>query len=475
MLFESFNLSAQSFNNFITLLNSTPVNERQVRVDSFMTATSGFPVTEDTLANFVYVGTGITLAVPGDFSGWDPANAVMTHIDNTNFWYRTESFLPATRLDYKIVINNSNWILDPLNPYTAPGGYGDNSELRMPEYIPPAEINFDPTVAHGTLSDTSFYSSNLNNSRNIKIYLPAEYTSTTIDFPVLIVHDGLEYISFAHMDHVLDNMIAAAKVAPLIAVFIPPVNRNAEYMDEDQDAFTSFIVDEMMPWLQSRYRVSDGIGNHGVMGSSAGGNISFWLGMAHPEIFGKIAAFSSFIESDIQNYFENHDALNLSIYMNIGSYDHLQVIHESVEAMVPVLEEKDYDYRFFEFPDSHSYGFWRGHTDEALIFLYPGSEAGIHTGRIDPAKLELSPVFPNPFHNEINIEYQVKVPMGIRIVIMDASGSVLKKLADKLHVPGRYSVQWNGLSNEGKPAAKGVYFAGFIADEETAWQRIVKI
>ena len=49
-----------------------------------------------------------------------------------------------------------NWILNPLNPRQVSGGFGQNSELAMPEYTDPPEIEFDPEIPRGAMYDTHF-------------------------------------------------------------------------------------------------------------------------------------------------------------------------------------------------------------------------------------------------------------------------------------------------------------------------------
>ena len=174
----SISIKAQTFENFIDQLNTANPNERQVIVDSFMNVNEIFPFTEfDTLAHFIYQGNANSVTIAGDATFWNPNVLTMTNITGTDFWYHSTIYESDARLDYKFVINENNWILDPLNPDHCIGGYGPNSELSMPEYLPAPEIEFYNNIPHGTIHDTSFYSSNLNNSRTVQIYLPPDYSS----------------------------------------------------------------------------------------------------------------------------------------------------------------------------------------------------------------------------------------------------------------------------------------------------------
>lgn len=464
-------VNAQTFEDFINYLNSVQTGSRQEVVDSFLVANQYYPLTEDTLANFIYIGPGEDLEVAGDFNGWNPENGPMTSIIGTNFWYRTYIFDIDARLDYKFVYNGSTWILDPKNPYTAPGGFGSNSELRMPAYIPPPEINYYADIPHGTLEDTIFYSTNLSNSRTIKVYLPPGYSQSTENYPMVLVHDGLEYISFAKMDNILDYMIFKEKVVPTIAVFIPPVERTPEYEAAKQDIFTDFIIEEVMPWITTKYRTINEPNSNAVIGSSLGGNISLWLGMTHPDVFGQVGAFSPYIENDILTTFSTSLVLDLHIYMIHGKYDHLDPIHQSVNAFLPILEDKEYDYEYAEYPEGHSYGFWRAHVDDALEFFFPGPQAAISEYASAQTEGTLLQNFPNPFNHQTQIDYELKKPASVKIEVYNFAGQLVKVLKNEQQSQGKHTVIWDGTDNSGNKLPKGIYFTCMFIDNNMVGSR----
>jgi len=170
----------QTFSDFVVYLNDLPAQDRQAKVDSFINANEHFPLYEnDTVCNFIYQGNAQSVSVPGDATGWNPTVYTMSNVDETDLWYFTKYFASDTRLDYKFVLNGSNWILDPKNPLTVMGGFGPNSEMAMPLYVQPPEIQYYPGIPHGTLFDTIFYSEQLGNSRQIKVYLPPYYETSS--------------------------------------------------------------------------------------------------------------------------------------------------------------------------------------------------------------------------------------------------------------------------------------------------------
>ncbi len=167
---------AQDFNAFITHLNSLPEDQRMAVVDSFMVAaaSSGFPYITGDTAQFIYRGNATTVQVAGDFNGWNPATAFLAKIEGTDFFYYSKNFEMNARLDYKFVLDQNAWILDPLNPVTVSGGYGPNSELAMPEYVQPWEIETYPGVLAGTVVTDRIFSTYVNKTFQLKIYLPAK-------------------------------------------------------------------------------------------------------------------------------------------------------------------------------------------------------------------------------------------------------------------------------------------------------------
>jgi len=362
-------VTGQTFQALIDRVNSLPEANRQAVVDSFMNSGHIFPYVEsDTLVHFIYLGVALNIKVAGDATGWNP-QLVMIHITGTNFWYHTTSYPADARLDYKFVLDGSDWILDPLNPYTCQGGFGPNSELRMQSYVVPPELSFYPDIPHGTIKDTTFRSAVLGNSRALKIYLPPGYNTSTDEYPIILVHDGLEYISLAKTNNIFDYLIAQQKIVPVIGIFVPPVDRTEEYAGNKMDKFTTFIVNELMPVIDQKYRTSKDPMKRAMAGASNGGNISLYIGIKHPESFGKIAAQSSNVIPVISNTLQNGKKLNLEFYIDIGTYDIGELI-PLVHTLANILQVKNYPFRFYEWHEGHSWGNWKGHLRLPLMQFF---------------------------------------------------------------------------------------------------------
>jgi enterochelin esterase family protein len=357
-----------TFQGFLDRIHKAPLNQRPTLVDSFMNATSGFPLIEqETNVHFIYRGNAFSVNVPGDMNDWDITTFPMTRVAGTDFWYRTAVFEPDARIEYKFMIDGNTWISDPLNDKTV--GDFSNSKLAMPAYIHPIEIEFMATIQHGTLHDTTFYSANLDNSRTIRIYTPPGY-NTSQTYPMILFHDGLAYVDIAKANNILDYLIHEQGIEPVIGVFVPPVNRFEEYVGFQQDQFTAFIVQELLPWVDSRYRTSRDPKKRGVLGASNGGHIALWIAANHPDVFGNAAGQSTMVLSDVYSIFAYGPKLDLKLYIDMGTYD-LAGLIPWVHDFIPVLQAKGYNYMFIEPHQGHNWWNWRSHLRTPLEMFFP--------------------------------------------------------------------------------------------------------
>lgn len=457
VLILTVSLTAQTFNDFLARVNSAPDSLKMSIVDSFMNAVPAFPYLEqDTLAHFLFRGNASTITVPGDANQWNPGASPMTIISGTNLWYRTGIFEPDARLDYKFVLNGSNWILDPLNPWQVSGGYGPNSELRMPQYIPAPEIQYYSNISHGALSDTSFYSTNLGNSRTISVYLPPSFFYSSDSFPVILFHDGQEYLNLASARNIFDYLIAQERIVPTVGVFVPPVNRTEEYAGSLQNQFSQFIVNEVMPWVDRKFRTRRDPAFRSTLGTSNGGNIALWLGLNYPQTFGRVAAQSSNVQNSISSGFQNGPLLNTQLYLDIGTYD-IPMLIPLVNNLAQILQNRGYIYQYRIYHEGHSWGSWRAHLDNALEMFFPGISLSIDQSKQMISQFSLSPNYPNPFNSSTTIHYELYRPSEIKLAVYDIQGRLIRLFGEGWEKPGSHFLRWDGRNDNQQPVSSGIY------------------
>jgi len=458
------------FKDFLGRVNSLPDSQKTAVVDSFMGTVNSFPMIEgDTIVHFLYRGSANTITIPGDANGWSTYGYPMNKIAGTDLWYFTRVFEPDARLDYKFLLNGSNWILDPRNPNLVSGGFGANSELRMPDYPPAPEIAFYPNIPHGVLRDTVFYSTYLSNTRTIRIYTPPDYETSSDSFPVIIFHDGLEFISLAQANNVIDYLISRNRIEPVIAVFVPPVNRTAEYAGNQMNQFSSFIVDELVPFIDGRYRTKRSPLFRAVLGASNGGNISLWLGETHPDVFGNIAAQSSNVVSAVMTGFRSSPLLNLKFCVDVGTYD-IQVLIPLVHDFVSLIDSMGYPYLFREYHEGHSWGNWRAHVDNALEYFFPAKPSQAAIGNTGAGEFNLDQNYPNPANPTTNISFSIPRAQRVSLLIYDLLGKVVFRLLEGDFSEGKHVVQFDSRN-----LASGIYFYTLAGPGGRAARRMIVI
>jgi predicted alpha/beta superfamily hydrolase len=147
--------------------------------------------------------------------------------------------------------------------------------------------------------------------RTIRVWLPAGYDVNDHErYPVLYMQDGQNCFDRAtsgfgqewQIDETLTRLIAQHLLPPLIVVGID--NGLAKRIDEytytaDADhgggqgaAYSRFMVDEVMPFVERTYRTASGPDHTFIGGSSLGGLISLDIAWHHPGKFGGAVAMS---------------------------------------------------------------------------------------------------------------------------------------------------------------------------------------
>jgi len=362
-------LCAQDFAGWLVELLQRPVAERQAAVDSLFAHLPGgeTPLKEEDGAWFIWQGTASSMAVAGDMTGWSP-NLSLTAIAGTNLWERFFACEADARLDYKLVRNGSSWMLDPHNPHTCSGGFGPNSELAMPAYVQPEEIQ-NLGLPNGTLiSWPGFYSPQLNNTRTIQILLPPGHQAG-VPRPVCVVHDGSEYLTLGSLRNVVAWLADRHPSLELpIFVCVPPVNRTAEYQTTQQTLFGQFVVDTVLPAVRSQWATHGDPARWITLGASNGGNISAFLLGEYPQVFGRGVLMSPYLPAEQRARLAALSPDSLRVYLNWGSYD-LAAIIPGAEATTELLEQNGVPHLARLYHEGHSWGLWRATLDEGLLFV----------------------------------------------------------------------------------------------------------
>ena len=362
----------RSFAGALRQVSRQPQSERQAFLDNLV-RDRALPVCEGEECFFLYKAKPKhTVRVAGDWNGWNPRVDVMKPIRGTRYYLLKKRFPSDARLDYKI-IDDDQWLLDPLNPRTCEGGAGPNSELAMPGYVEPEELLPHPDIHHGVVEEMVFKSTILDGTRTISVYLPPGYGRVSSSHPFLIVHDGSDYVRLARFPDVADVLIAEKKVRPLVLVFVDPRDRDEEYGRSEK--YLRFTVEELIPYLRAQYELGRNAEDCGVLGVSLGGFAAFRLAWRYPEVIGKMAGQSSYFGTD-ESLFEaikNSPAKPIQLYLDVGRFeqDGAATPLGQNRRMRDLLGAKGYVLTYAEHNEGHSWGNWRAHVDDILTAFWP--------------------------------------------------------------------------------------------------------
>jgi|GEM_PF-512272 len=376
--------SYQEFKNeLLTTVGIVDPTARNAAVNSLWSTlrTAGqVPYAQDDQVAFLYRGSASSVSWPGDFNGWNAGSASWqgTQFPGTDLWIVEKSFPTDARLDYKVVLNGSNYILDPANPLQMWGGFGPNNELRMPEYVFPQETVRQASVPRGTLtSNVTTFSSSLGYSVNHRVYTPAGYdTQNLSDLPVVYVTDGHEYAAdhLGSMVVVLDNLIASGELRPTMAVFIDPRDpsnqgNNRRFNEYNMNPnFANFVANELVPTIDGNFRTDATSTGRTILGTSMGGLNAAYFGAVKGDVFQKIAPQSPAynVNSAIYSLYQNKDLQFLDIFQTNGTFSG---DGSGANQMANVWTANDYAFTRTITNEGHSWGQWRGLLDDVLIGL----------------------------------------------------------------------------------------------------------
>jgi enterochelin esterase-like enzyme len=229
--------------------------------------------------------------------------------------------------------------------------------------------------AAGTLTENQRITSvALGYDLQYRVYLPDGLEAAS-DMPVLYVTDGQAYISQGRMPDVLDKLIDAARIDPLLVVFVDPRDpdslqnnrRNAEFFCNRD--YLAFYTDELLPRVEADYPVSSSRERRGILGLSFGGLNSACFGLLGHEWFSAIGMHSPAnhpVPSLLPDY-EQAPTLPLRIFLSYGKP------HDNTEAnrrFRNLLREKGYEMKSKVRREGHNWNNWRPLIDDVLLYFY---------------------------------------------------------------------------------------------------------
>jgi enterochelin esterase family protein len=160
-----------------------------------------------------------------------------------------------------------------------------------------------PSVPRGTVTQHEWRSTIFPGTvRDYWVYVPAQFTPER-PANVMVFQDGGGYVAEegdSRAPVVFDNLIHQGKLPVTIGIFInpgrfPPVaegkqpvsNRSFEY-DTLSDQYARFLLEEMLPAVAEKYRLTAEAEGRAICGASSGGICSFTVAWERPDAFRKV-------------------------------------------------------------------------------------------------------------------------------------------------------------------------------------------
>lgn len=161
-------------------------------------------------------------------------------------------------------------------------------------------------------------------TRSVWVHAPA--VSWATELPVVVFQDGggfLDPDDEMRAAVVLDNLIDAGAIPPVVGVFVDPGNRNAEY-DAADATYAGFLLDEVLPRVAELVPLRTRPEDRALCGFSSGGNASFTAAWHRPDAFGKVIGLSSSfpqVASDYPRLIAEVPVKPLRVFLQVGQRD----------------------------------------------------------------------------------------------------------------------------------------------------------
>lgn len=353
-------------------------------VDAFLAA-QPIPLVEGDRATFLYRGEAERVALTHWIFGL-PSSQPFERLAGTDLWSFELEVPEGSRIEYKIEVTvggETRWIQDPLNPLEARDPFGANSVLQAHGYRTPGWARPDPNARRGELRELAVESRAFGETRPVRVYLPARLRYTR-RYPLLVVHDGEDFLRYADLRTVLDNLIERLEIPPLVVALTQAGERLIEYAGDPRHG--RFLAEELPARLEEAFPLEPDPAHRGLLGASFGAVASLATAWQHPGCYGRLLLQSgSFAFTDIGHPTREevfYPVVELmgrlrreprkpaeKIFVSCGIYESL--IYEN-RSLVPLLQSTGAEVRFREARDGHNWQNWRDRLREGLSWLFPG-------------------------------------------------------------------------------------------------------
>jgi enterochelin esterase-like enzyme len=320
------------------------------------------------------------VTVTGDWLGTEPAPKL--NKDERGVWSVTLGPFEPSIYIYSFSVDGVA-MPDPVNPRIKLRARTSASMVEVKDDTPAfweprdvphgvVEINWERSVAIG------------GETRAIWIYTPPDYAKTARRYPVLYLLHGSNdtaagWTMAGNVNFVLDNLLATGKALPMIVVMpfghATPFGVRVPDGGVSNDAlFEDYLLRDVIPTVEARYRVMPGRENRAVAGLSMGGGQSLRIGLGHLDLFSAVASFSGAVPPDFETRFagilKDSAGTNQKIktlWIGCGQQDSLFSRSKNLSELLAKYQVR---HVFHPTDGVHNYTVWRKYLAEYAPLLF---------------------------------------------------------------------------------------------------------
>jgi enterochelin esterase family protein len=267
------------------------------------------------------------------------------------------------------------------------------SSLILAQASEPAYLQVR-AISHGTVQTKEYKSKALGTSRKVVVYTPPGYEGSSQRYPVLYLLHGAgstetSWTERGRANVILDNLIADGKLKPLVVVmpfgyaFARPAGGgrgDAAENKQQREGFAKDFLEDVLPMIDSTFRVYLDRDHRAIAGLSLGGAQSLAIGLSHPDLFSRVAAFSPAMgaandpgtggvdfNSVLVDSARLNDQLKL-LWVSCGTED---TLFESIKSFTELLSKHKVEHIFRLTGGAHTYAVWQRNLNEVAPMLFP--------------------------------------------------------------------------------------------------------
>jgi enterochelin esterase family protein len=315
------------------------------------------------------------------------AEPVAMQKDDTGVWSVNTAPLPPDFYGYSIIVDGARAI-DPYNHLLKPNLLSTENMVHVQG--PPSLPWEGNDVPRGEVHHHFYKSAVAGDQRDFYVYTPPGYDpAAKTTYPVLyLLHgysdDASGWTAVGRANVILDNLIAQGKAKPMIVVM--PLGygtmeiislgwgawSHSDVRDKNFSNFREALLTEVMPKVESEYRVASDRNSRAIAGLSMGGSESLLTGLNNLDKFAWIGAFSSGgIPYDFPADFPSLDAQAnqqiRSLWIACGTEDRLITVNRNLREW---LKSKGIQHTDIETPGMHTWMVWRRNLAEFAPLLF---------------------------------------------------------------------------------------------------------